>query len=179
MAWRPAPYLIEGELYNTDRGKVTGWMEFVGIDERVTLDLVGEFHRDIRGAGIHLYGGATPASSNPEADEYFRRFSTHHTGKVGDITAGLPPRDHGATPYIEWYSEQNGRVVLELKRAQIAVIGSPIPACESYPIDRRQQSRNMAEFLADMAGDLRSEREQQERPRKPPTDAGGEEQSNE
>jgi hypothetical protein len=31
---------------------------------------------------------------------------------------------------------------------QVQIIGRPIPACESFPISREQQSRNMANFLA-------------------------------
>ena len=50
MAWRPMRFLIEGVLDNTVRGKVTGWMRFVGLQGKVTFDLDGNFHRDIRGA---------------------------------------------------------------------------------------------------------------------------------
>jgi len=39
-------------------------------------------------------------------------------------------------------------VVIELEPVQVEVIGTPIPACESDPISREQQKRNMAEFLA-------------------------------
>ena len=31
MAWRPSEYLIDGELDNTNPGKVTGWMRFAGM----------------------------------------------------------------------------------------------------------------------------------------------------
>jgi len=39
MAWRPTEYLIEGELDNTNPGKVTGWMRFAGLKDKVTFDL--------------------------------------------------------------------------------------------------------------------------------------------
>jgi len=39
MAWRPTEYLIEGRLDNTAPGKVTGWMTFAGLKEKVTFDL--------------------------------------------------------------------------------------------------------------------------------------------
>ena len=54
MAWRPTQYLIEGELDNTQPGKVTGWMRFAGLKQLVTFDLSGNFHRDIRGAKIRF-----------------------------------------------------------------------------------------------------------------------------
>jgi len=43
MAWRVSAYLIEGELDNTQPGKVTGWMRFAGMKEQVTFDLKGDF----------------------------------------------------------------------------------------------------------------------------------------
>jgi len=79
-------------------------------------------------------------------------FAYHQTGKVGDMTAGLPPADYvdGAC-YLEWYGDDNGRVVLELEQSQVEVIGTPIPACESDPISRTEQSQNMADFLTGLA----------------------------
>ena len=72
----------------------------------------------------------------------------------GDMTAGLPPQDYAAYPYFEWYSEANGRVVLELDPEQVEVIGKPIPACESDPVSREKQQQNMAAFLGGLAKEL-------------------------
>jgi len=154
MAWRISAYLIEGELDNTQPGKVTGWMRFAGLTEKMTFDLKGDFHRDIRGAKIHLTGNASETNPPAEAPSEMDGLALHQTGKVGDITAGLPPHDYGDRPYVEWYGDENGRVVIELEPAQVQVIGTPIPACESDPISRQQQDRNMAEFLGDVAADL-------------------------
>ena len=81
-------------------------------------------------------------------------FAHHHTGNVGDITAGLPPQDYVEYPYIEWYSEANGRVVLELEKSQVELLTQPIPACESDPISRKEQAENMAGFLCGLASEL-------------------------
>ena len=160
MAWRPHRYLIEGQLNNTEPRKVTGWMRFLGLPERVTFDLDGDFHRDIRGASIQLSGDAAQATDLNQAREYIQRFSLHQTGKVGDITAGLPPQDYSSYPYVEWYSNENGRVVLELRHEQVKVIGTPIPYIESDPISREDQGENLADFLKriqDELGPLRDE----------------------
>jgi hypothetical protein len=154
MAWRISPYLVEGELDNTQPGKVTGWMRFAGMTEKVTFDLVGDFHRDIRGAKIHLLGQAYGALPPADAEAYLDGLAVHQSGKAGDITAGLPPRDYGDVPYVEVYSDQNGRLVIELEPGQVEVIGTPIPACESDPISRDQQRHNMAEFLAEVAAEM-------------------------
>jgi hypothetical protein len=153
MAFRPTIYLIEGILDNTKPGKVTGWMRFAGIKGRVTFDLEGNFHRDIRGAKIRLIGGAS--DDEPGAEEYLQGFASHQTGKAGDITAGMPPADYvSGSAYVEWYSQLNGRVVLELEQDQIELLSTPIPAIESDPISREEQNRNMAEFLGGLAQEL-------------------------
>ena len=99
MAWRINAYLIEGELDNTHLGKVTGWMRFAGMREKMTFDLTGDFHRDIRGAKIHFTGGAYETDPPADAVSYLEGLSADQIGKVGDITAGLPPADFVAYPY--------------------------------------------------------------------------------
>ena len=153
MAWRVTAYLIEGELDNTHLGQVTGWMQFVGRKDKVTVDLKGDFHRDIRGAKIHFTGDASETDPPAEAQSAMADIALQQSGKVGDITAGLPPADYVNYPYLEWYSDENGRVLVELEPGQVEVIGTPIPACESDPISRDQQKQNMAEFLGAVAAD--------------------------
>lgn len=155
MAWRPNEQFIEGILDNTVPGKVTGWLKFAGMKETVTFDLEGNFHRDIRGARIRLRGDGE--SANPEvAAQHLEGFSVLQKGKVGDMTAGLPPCDYGAPgeAYFEWYGDNNGRVVIELGTDQVELLTRPIPACESDPIDRKQQAENMAGFLCNLSQEI-------------------------
>ena len=152
MAWRPTEFLTEGELDNTTPGKVTGWLRFAGMNEKVTLKLEGNFHRDIRGAKIRLKHDAI--ANEQDAEKYLEGFTQHQTGKTGDITAGLPPQDYTDYPYIEWFDPENGRVVIELEPDQIQVVGMPIPAIESDPISREQQNENMKGYMESMAHDL-------------------------
>jgi len=112
MAWRPTRYLMGGDLDNTAPGKVTGWMRFAGLSRKVTFDLEGNFHRDIRGAMIRFRG--VGCEDDPEAVSFMDGFALKQTGKVGDMTAGRSPHDYGRTPYLEAYTDQNGRIVLEL-----------------------------------------------------------------
>jgi len=39
MAWRPTRFLQEGILDNRNPGKVTGWMKFAGMKDKVTFNL--------------------------------------------------------------------------------------------------------------------------------------------
>lgn len=150
MAWRPNQQFIEGQLDNTVPGKVTGWMRFAGVKERIVFDLKGDFHRDIRGAKVRLYGDGEAA--NPEeAQKYMEGFSIMQKGNVGDMTAGREPVDYVNYGYFEWYSADNGRIVIELDHDQVEILTQPIPACESDPIDRKKQAENMANFLSGIA----------------------------
>ena len=188
MAWRPYENLIDGELDNRTSGKVTGWMRFYRGNEeplRVTFDLVGNFHEDIRGKVIRLHNAKSSdrAESLGRSGTYMEGFASVQYGSVGDITAGisLGPwtqkiadslmaqnerawddanlfaadrdemrrecaeryREHieandqytpyVAYPYIEWYSEANGRVVLELDHSQVSVVDGGLPLRERTP----------------------------------------------
>ncbi len=153
MAWRPNRQFIEGILDNTVQGKVTGWLKFAGMDEKVVFDLEGNFHRDIRGAKVRLRGDGESVDA-AQAAKYMESFSTLQKGKVGDMTAGLAPMDYVEYGYFEWYGDDNGRVVIELDTDQVELLTRPIPACESDVIDRKEQAENMAGFLCGVASEL-------------------------
>jgi hypothetical protein len=149
MAFRPIHYLMEGELDNTQLGRVTGWIRFAGIRGRVVLRLRGNFHRDIQGAKIRFTGDAKGHSL--EAIAHMQGFSRCQNGKVGNITAGLPPVDYVDYPYIEWYSEENGRVVIELDKDHVEVIGQPVPLEQATPVSQEEQAANLMDFMATIA----------------------------
>ncbi len=150
MAWRPNEQFIEGELDNTVQGKVTGWMRFAGVKENIVFDLKGDFHRDIRGAKVRLCGDGEFANAE-ESARYMKGFSKLQEGNVGDMTAGREPVDYVNYPYFEWYSDDNGRIVIELEHEQVEILTQPIPAQESFPLDRKKQAENMANFLSGIA----------------------------
>src|SRR5213593_2446212 len=85
MAWRPYGNLIDGELDNSFPGKVTGWIRFFRQGKeplKVTLDLSGDFHEDIRGKVIRL---SNPRPSDREEDsgmkgEYLEGFASMQRG---------------------------------------------------------------------------------------------------
>ena len=145
MAFRPTRYLIEGELDNTKLGVVTGWVQLAGMKGKIVLRLRGNFHRDIQGAKIRFKGPAK--EDDPSAAAYVEGFSLEQNGKVGDITAGLPPIDYVGRPYIEWYSEENGRVVIEPDKSQVEVIGEPVPLDKAIRVSREEQAVNLKEFM--------------------------------
>jgi hypothetical protein len=93
MAWRPYENLIGGELDNRTPGRVTGWMHFFRLDQeplKVTFDLEGDFHEDIRGKVIRLRNPAPSEHLDNGKGTYMRGFQPVQKGAAGDITAGLP-----------------------------------------------------------------------------------------
>jgi hypothetical protein len=213
MAWRPYENLIDGELDNRSPGKVTGWMRFFRGGQsplRVTFDLAGDFHEDIRGKVIRLSNlrSSDRNSSLDRGGTYMRGFASVQRGDVGDITAGLslgpwteqlaqklmaqnelhwdevglkglgrkqsrrelaeayrahmeagdlfyPYVDY---PYVEWYSETNGRVVLELDPSQVEILDGIILPAEKAPRemlqDEKRRKKAMTRFLGEMAEEL-------------------------
>ena len=126
MTWRITPYLLEGELDNTQPGKVTGWLKLAGMTKKVTLDLEGDFCRDIRGTKLRLTGQYL--GRDKDAAAYMEGFAERQTGQVGHITAGLPPLEYTDYPYVEWVSETNDRVVLSPEAHQVQVIATAVQA---------------------------------------------------
>jgi len=145
MVWRLTQFLLSGKLDNAIPGRIRNYIRLCGGKGKITISLEGDFHRDIRGAKIKFFNEAW-------ADEEFARdflinLRKRQTGQAGDITTGLPPQNYTPFPYIEWYSRENRRVVIELDLTQIEVVGDSVPACECEPITREEQERNMVENL--------------------------------
>ncbi|MCW1887229.1 hypothetical protein OKA04_21000 [Luteolibacter flavescens] len=127
MAWRIDEHVIRGEIDNRTRGKVTGRIWFVDREEPVTLELEGNAWRDLAGHLLRF--------TNPEPKPGLRDgFATLQDGVAGDITASrkvkVPdvsmeellvcyekkqpfPWHWGNSLYLEWFSQYNGRVVIE------------------------------------------------------------------
>jgi len=92
MAWRPYENLIDGELDNRKPGTVTGWMRFFRNGKRplrVTFNLAGDFHEDIRGTRIRL-SNPQPSDRCDDEGAYMEGFARVQRGTAGDITAGQP-----------------------------------------------------------------------------------------
>jgi len=168
VTFRPYENLIDGELDNTTSGKVTGWVRFYHKGKeplKVTLDLEGDFHEDIRGTKIRLTN-PDPKDRNESFElegSYMDGLSEKQAGEVGDITAGLevngkyPYTDY---PYIEWYSEINGRVVLELDPSQIEIVEEKqdtIPPMNEEEQKEAQRKRDQAimNFMKDLVNSAR------------------------
>ncbi len=129
MAFRIDQNVIRGEIDNRSKGIVHGKIWLEGQDQPLVLELTGNAHPDLAGCLLTF--------DNPG-----KRFSHHHLdlltpmqrGVAGDMTASRkarvfdipieaayqmakqkqkPPEHLANSLYLEWFSESNGRVVIE------------------------------------------------------------------
>ncbi len=129
MAWRLDEAVEHGIIDNTVEGTTTGKIWLVGRDEPLILSLNGDCWRDLAGAILEF------ENPDPEADAEAISLDTEQTGIVGDMTASrkarVPTIDNEEMDefmregkeipciwsnvlYLEWFSEINGRVLIEV-----------------------------------------------------------------
>lgn len=137
MAVRIHQALIRGEIDSRTEGRVTGTLWLVGREAPVRLDLKGNPWRDLAGCLVRF----TNPRSGPDRGCVLADLQE---GVVGDITASRkvrtlsePDPAHsfaGAAAqaqqwstalYLEWFSERNGRVVIESAGYMLEIDGAP------------------------------------------------------
>jgi hypothetical protein len=177
MAWRIEESVIRGEIDNRIRGRVTGRIWFAGRTEPLELSLTGDCWRDMAGRLLEF------TNPEPKAGE-FDHLATLQQGAVGDISASrkvkvpdIPldqigefyaakkpfPWHWGNSLYLEWFSQCNGRVVIESASYQLKIVGEP--AWEMTPEEEESQRRAngaaitsfMEQLNAAMAGEDKAE----------------------
>ncbi len=154
MALRLAEYVLAGELFNTQKNSVHGYLWLRDCDRPILLQLTGNCLPDL--AGHHLRFEARPnpmtgtgALTEEEVSE--RRIAWMQIGVTGEMTAARqvrssncsideflrrshlgeqPPTEWKRSLYLEWYS-QNGRVVIELVDPVIEIDPDDNASCVS------------------------------------------------
>lgn len=166
MAWRIDEQVIRGEIDNRNKGRVTGRIWIVDRDQPLELDLSGNPWADLAG---HKLVFRNPHPKSAPLDN----FATRQQGAVGDITASrkvkIPdcseeelmkcyeerrpfPWHWANSLYLEWFSQTNGRVVIESGNFELEIDAEPawmIDAAE----EEEQRIRN-AEALTDFMNRL-------------------------
>jgi hypothetical protein len=128
MAIRLDTAVVRGELSNETRGLVTGKIWLLGRPEPLELHLRGNCLRDIAGCSLKF------TNPQPERDVLCDLVFAEQNGAVGDLTASRKTRIPTVSDeqlvrlmetkqpiptrlanclYLEWFSEANGRVVIE------------------------------------------------------------------
>jgi hypothetical protein len=131
MAWRIDEAVAHGEIDNTVEGRTTGRIWLAGRDEPLILSLDGDCWRDLAGTRLRFDNPEPRSVADAEA------LDVDQAGIIGDMTASrksrVPtvdeeefhelqqsnreiPYEWRNTLYLEWFSEINGRVVIETDR---------------------------------------------------------------
>jgi hypothetical protein len=157
MAWRLNQMVVRGMLDNREKGRVTGAIWLAGHESPVRLELEGNCEDDLAGCLVEF------TDHTPQVDPSIGKFCDQ-VGTAGNITASrkvraIPPdvRVEEVTRefieragwsnslYLEWFSNLNGRVVVELLDPEIRISE---PAWAFTPEERaEQQSGQSAGFI--------------------------------
>ncbi|MBN1671094.1 MAG: hypothetical protein JXR37_08690 [Kiritimatiellae bacterium] len=140
MAFRPGRAVTKVEIDNRHEGRVVGRVWLLGRAEPVRLDLHGNCLADIAGCRA-VFENPAPAPEPKAA-----KLGPVQAGEVGEMTASrkvqtlavpleelprireanqpIPLRAANAV-YLEWFSEANGRVVIESTDFAVAALSEP------------------------------------------------------
>jgi hypothetical protein len=159
MAWRIDQQVIRGELDSRTKGQVTGTIWLAGRSEPLRLRLEGDPWRDW--AGCHLrFSNRSPGDEEGDLSG----LATEQKGACGDMTVsrkvrtppepvkewlaqGAPGKDNlpwSNSIYLEWFSDRNGRVVIELTRYALE-LSEPAWSMTEYE-ELEQRKRNFGEM---------------------------------
>ena len=178
MAWRPTHLVRAGELDNTQLGWTIGWLELDGWDERLELKLVGNCHPDLAGWKFRIKRTMPALQRDIDDDtsvDHTSVIKRDQSGHVGDITAEQmikhfdipdnelanrlmagekPPFQWSKCLYLEWFSNHNGRVVVQSTRLAVERIGErAFELTEEQCQQQHQQNRTEMDFFMTQLGD--------------------------
>ncbi len=187
MACRLDHLFHAGELDNTQLGWTIGWLELSGFQQRLELKLVGNCHPDLAGWTFRIKRVLPELTQKCDGDEApnYSGINRDQSGHVGDITADQMikhfeiPTDElivqlqaGQSPpftwrkclYLEWFSNRNGRIVIQSTRLEIERIGERAFELtdQQYLLQRQQNQHEMNYFMTQLSDAISGQSEEAE-----------------
>lgn len=181
MAFRIHDCVLRGEIDNRIKGIVRGRVWIEGKGEPLVLELKGNAWRDLAGC-VLTFVNPKKAIVDKDPDS----IAVQQRGTVGDITAsrkvrvwdvpfeegyamckrGEKPPEHMANClYLEWFSDRNGRVVIESADYELKISA---PEWTLTDAEERERAETAAEGMAKFMGRLTEAVEAQKRGQKDP-----------
>jgi len=181
MAWRIQDNVIRGEIDNRLKGCVRGKLWLHGHDEPVELDLAGNAGPDLAGCLLTFKNPAKTFSMRKKP-----AFNPIQRGKIGNLSASQKVRvftipdaeafamiDRGEKPpervanalYLEWFSEGNGRVVIESADYELTISA---PEWRLTAAEEKQRARDAEAGWEMFSKQLNDALEKQKRGQKDP-----------
>lgn len=167
MAFRIHDSVVRGEIDNREKGIVRGRVWVHGRSEPVVLELKGNAHPDLAGC-LLTFENPLKTIAHPGLDELY----VSQVGVIGDLTAsrkvrvfdlpvdeaytmlkrGEKPPEHMANSlYLEWFSEANGRVVIESADYLLKISD---PLWRLTPEEEAQRAEDAAKGFAEFMNQL-------------------------
>ena len=162
MAFRIHDSVVRGEVDSRKKGSVRGKIWLEGCAEPITLELKGHPHPDLAGCLLSFENTRAPLP-DPQLDS----LAPVQRGAVGDMTASRkarvfdipveeayrmskrktkPPEHLANALYLEWFSENNGRVVIESTDYRVTISA---PAWQLTDEENAQRAREVDKAMAD------------------------------
>ncbi len=181
MAFRLHDSVVRGEIDNRVKGVVRGKIWVEGRAEPVTLGLTGNAWPDLAGCLLTF--------TNPlkrVAHQHLDSLHPLQRGTVGDLTAsrkvrvfdipmpeaylmckrGEKPPEHMANClYLEWFSEANGRVVIESTDYELTISAPDWQMTAEEDVERaKQAAAGMDGFMQKLTGAIEAQQRGQKDP---------------
>jgi hypothetical protein len=168
VTWPLGRSVVRGEIDNTVRKKIAGRIWLKGREEPLELDVRGDCMRDIAGCRI-AFTNEKPLDGD-DVD-----LACLQTGIAGEMTASRKIRfldeslakgglsRTGNCLYLEWFSDVNGRVVLEGPDFRVDVVES---AWYMTPKEEETQVKSIAGNLARWEREIRDYEAEETHPRR-------------
>lgn len=184
MALRIHDSVVRGEIDNRSKGRVHGRIWLQGRPDPLVLELKGNAHPDLAGC-LLTFNNRSPRF----LDSRLESLPREQVGAIGDLTAsrkarvldvsvedayamssrGEKPPEHLANAfYLEWFSESNGRVVIESADYELTI--SP-PDWQLTPEENAQRARDVSRAMDCFLQKLTDAIEQHQRGEKDPDQA--------
>ena len=181
MAFRIHDSVLRGEIDNRVKGFVRGTIWIEGRPEPVVLELTGNAWPDLAGCRL-TFTNPQKTLPHPHLDS----LASLQRGRVGDLTASRkvrvfdvpladalemihrkakPPEHRANCLYLEWFSEANGRVVIESADYQLTVSA---PEWRMTPAEEADRAREAADAMNDFMQKLTANIEQHQHGQKDP-----------
>lgn len=181
MAFRIHDSIVRGEIDNRAKGIVRGKLWLAGRDEPIVLELKGNAWPDLAGC---LLTFTNPLELVPH--QHLDRLGPLQRGSIGDLTVSRkvrvfdlpledalgmlrrkekPPEHLANCLYLEWFSEANGRVVVESADYELKISA---PEWRMTPEEDEDRARQAAAGMDDFMKKLSAAIEEQQRGQKDP-----------
>ena len=181
MAFRIDESVVRGQIDNRVKGRVRGQIWVVGRAAPVMLELTGNAWPDLAGCLLSFTNRLKPV-----AHQHLDSLHAMQQGSIGDLTASRknrvfdvplkealqmirrkekPPEHLANTLYLEWFSEANGRVVIESSDYDLTI---SVPEWRMTAKEDKERAEQAAEGMAGFMAKLGEAIEQQRRGQKDP-----------